>query len=85
MYCLEESITAKKLKKTVLPKFRRMFICMHGEHLYSAFQHIRAQSAFTLITLKDQESNPYLTILTISFSVWFQVPKLAWVNGERSC
>ena len=34
-----------------------------GEHLYSAFPHIHAQSALTLIiTLKDQESNPYLIL-----------------------
>ena len=39
------------------------FNCDNGEHLYSPFPHICAQRALTLIiTLKDQESRPYLIL-----------------------
>ena len=38
-------------------------LLFNGEHLYSAFTHIRAQSVLTLIiSKKDQDSTPYLIL-----------------------
>ena len=51
----------------------------NGEHLYSAFVHIRAQSALTLIiTLKTQESNTHLILSQLSRKLPVRLQRLSF-------